>query len=127
MIDGIATSYFRPVAKNKSVSAKINFLRKVRYWKIAPFLKLLKWRKISLQSKILLKSGLIESTFSGICVRYEIKGDVATFDVSPDGGKTYLNYLRGTLEGHPKTDTLDLANSIAMIEAMIFTGYCLTY
>jgi hypothetical protein len=126
MINGTATSYFRPVVEKKSIWAKINIFGKVRYWKITPTLKLAKWRKINSQSKILLKNGLIESTLSGISVRYEIKGNLATFDVSPDGGKTYLNYLRGTLEGHPKTDKLDITNSIAMIEAMILTGYCLT-
>jgi hypothetical protein len=127
MNDGKASSYFQPRNEKSLFWTKENLLRKFHYWNIIPILKILKRKKITAQARTLLKHGLIETTISGFQVRYAIKNSVATFDVSPDNGKSFLNYLQGTLEGEKNIDIPDVINSIATIEAMIRTGHCVKY
>lgn len=69
----------------------------------------------------------IEATRCGLATRFEINDEAVTFDVSPDGGSTYLNYLRAQIISDFHAEIDDLILSIATIEAMILTKKCVVY
>ena len=121
MKKGTATSYYECVPEKISLPTRINLLRKIDYWKIVPLLKLMNSRRYKREAALLIESGLIQTLRNGIPVRYVISKKVASFDISPDQGKSYLNYLRGNLEFSFEENLVDIVNSIATIEARIKT------
>ncbi len=121
MKNGTATSYYGSEPQKISILNKINILRRVDYWKIVPVLKLIKRRRYQKEAVLLIESGLIQSMRGSVPVRYVIKNKMSSFDISPDQGKTYLNYLRGKLSGNLEDNLIDIVNSIATIEARIKT------
>ena len=121
MKKGTATSYYECVPEKNSLPTRINLLRKIDYWKIEPLLKLINGRRYKREAALLIESGLIQTLRNGIPVRYVISKKVASFDISPDQGKSYLNYLRGNLEFSFEENLVDIVNSIATIEARIRT------
>jgi hypothetical protein len=121
MKNGTATSYYGSEPKNISILNKINILERINYWKIVPILKLLKRKRYQREALLLIESGLIQSMRGRVPVRYVIKNKTSRFDISPDQGKTYLNYLRGKLSDNSKEDLIDIVNAIATIEARIRT------
>ena len=127
MSDQTASSYYRPYPEKTSLLAKLNLLRKIRYWKVAPWLKLKNGRRYKREAIILNATGLVQGSRSGVLIKYEIKNKIATFNISPDQGESYLNYLRGTLSGDSVNDLRNAVHSIATIEAMIKTKFYLTY
>ena len=121
MENGTAISYYGSKPQKNSILNKINILRRVDYWRIVPILKLAKRRRYQKEAVLLIESGLIQSMRSSVPVRYVIKNKISSFDISPDQGKTYLNYLRGKLSGNLEDNLIDIINSIATIEARIKT------
>ena len=121
MKKGTATSYYECVPEKNSLPTRINLLRKIDYWKIEPLLKLINGRRYKREAALLIESGLIQTLRNGIPVRYVISKKVASFDISPDQGKSYLNYLRGNLEFSFEENLVNIVNSIATIEARIKT------
>ncbi|CAN2246920.1 hypothetical protein MCEMZLE22_01430 [actinobacterium SCGC AAA044-D11] len=121
MKKGTATSYYECVPEKISLPTRINLLRKIDYWKIVPLLKLMNSRRYKREAALLIESGLIQTLRNGIPVRYVISKKVASFDISPDQGKSYLNYLRGNLEFSFEENLVNIVNSIATIEARIKT------
>jgi len=90
-------------------------------------LKLVHKKRYLTESKHLIAEGRYEAIRSGLAIRYEINDGSATFDVSPDGGSTYLNYLRAHIGSNPDEEIDDLILSIATVEAMILTKKCVVY
>ena len=127
MSDQTASSYYRPFPEKTPLLAKLNLLRKIRYWKVVPWLKLKNGRRYKREAIILNATGLVQGSRSGVLIKYEIKNKIATFNISPDQGESYLNYLRGTLSGDSVNDLRNAVHSIATIEAMIKTKFYLTY
>lgn len=127
MKDGTASSYFHPVPDQISLISRFNLLRRVHYWKLVPALKLLHRRRYSREARLLLEIGLIQGSRSGVPIRYEIKNGIANFNISPDRGESYLNYLTGKVNENSDDVSPDLVNCIATIEAMIKTKTCLIY
>ena len=127
MSDQTASSYYRPFPEKTPLLAKLNLLRKIRYWKVVPWLKLKNGRRYKREAILLNSTGLVQGSRCGVLIKYEIKNKIATFDISPDQGESYLNYLRGTLSGDSVNDLRNAVHSIATIEAMIKTKFYLTY
>ncbi len=127
MSDQTASSYYRPYPEKTSLLAKLNLLRKIRYWKVVPWLKLKNGRRYKREAILLNATGLVQGSRCGVLIKYEIKNKIATFNISPDQGESYLNYLRGTLSGNSVKDFRNAVHSIATIEAMIKTKFYLTY
>jgi hypothetical protein len=121
MKNGTATSYYESGPQKNPILNKINILERINYWKIVPILKLIHQWRYEKEAHLVLKSGLIQSKRNGVHVRYVIKNKTSSFDISPDLGKTYLNYLRGKLSGNAEDNLIDIINSIATIEARIKT------
>ena len=127
MSDQTASSYYRPFPEKTPLLAKLNLLRMVPYWKVVPWLKLINGRRYNREAIILNATGLVQGSRSGVLIKYEIKNKIATFNISPDQGESYLNYLRGTLSGNSVNDFRNAVHSIATMEAMIKTKFYLTY
>lgn len=127
MEDGTASSYYQSVPNRVPFSHRINPLRRVRYSKLIPLLKLVQKKRYLTESQQLMAEGRIETERSGHATRYEINDGSVTFDVSPDGGSTYLNYLRAHIGSNPDEEIDDLILSIATMEAMILTKKCVVY
>ena len=127
MEDGTASSYYQSVPARVPFSHRINPLRRVRYSKLIPLMKLVHKKRYLTESKQLMAEGRIEAKRSGLTTRYEINDGSVTFAVSPDGGATYLNYLRAHIGSNPDEEIDDLVLSIATIEAMILTKKCVVY
>lgn len=127
MSDQTASSYYRPFPEKTPLLAKLNLLRKIRYWKVVPWLKLKNGRRYKQEAILLNTTGLVQGSRSGVLIKYEIKNKIATFNISPDQGESYLNYLRSTLSGNSVDDFRNAVHSIATIEAMIKTKFYLTY
>jgi hypothetical protein len=121
MKNGTATTYYVALPDRFSFLEKVNLLRRVDYWKIVPILKLIHRRRYQKEAALLIESGLVQSLRGSVPVRYVIKNKTSRFDISPDQGKTYLNYLRGKLSDNSKEDLIDIVNAIATIEARIKT------
>ena len=121
MKNGTATTYYESAPEKISILEKISDRRRINYWKIVPVLKLIKRRRYQKEAVLLIESGLIQSMRGSVPVRYVIKNKMSSFDISPDQGKTYLNYLRGKLSGNLEDNLIDIVNSIATIEARIKT------
>lgn len=119
MKNGTAISYYESVPEKISILTKINLLRRINYWKIVPILKLINRRRYKKEAILLLESGLIQSMRSRVPIRYVVKNKMCSFDISPDQGKIYLNYLRGKLGGNLEENLIDIVDSIATIEARI--------
>ena len=127
MSDQTASSYYRPFPEKTPLLAKLNLLRKIRYWKVVPWLKLKNGRRYNREAILLNATGLVQGSRSGVLIKYEIKNKIATFNISPDQGESYLDYLRGTLSGDTAMDFRHAVHSIATIEAIIKTKRYLTY
>lgn len=127
MSDQTASSYYRPFPEKTPLLAKLNLLLKIRYWKVVPWLKLKNGRRYTREAILLNATGLVQGSRSGVLIKYEIKNKIATFNISPDQGESYLNYLRSTLSGDSVNDFRNAVHSIATIEAMIKTKFYLTY
>ncbi len=127
MGDQTASSYYRPFPEKTSLLAKLNLLRMVPYWKVVPWLKLKNGRRYNREAILLNATGLVKGSRSGVLIKYEIKNKIATFNISPDQGESYLDYLRGTLSGDTAVDFRHAVHSIATIEAIIKTKRYLTY
>ena len=127
MSDQTASSYYRPFPEKTPLLAKLNLLRKIRYWKVVPWLKLKNGRRYKREEILLNATGLVQGSRSGVLIKYEIKNKIATFNISPDQGESYLDYLRGTLSGDTAMDFRHAVHSIATIEAIIKTKRYLTY
>lgn len=127
MSDQTASSYYRPFPEKTPLLAKLNLLRKIRYWKVVPWLKFKNGRRYKQEAILLNTTGLVQGSRSGVLIKYEIKNKIATFNISPDQGESYLNYLRSTLSGNSVNDFRNAVHSIATIEAMIKTKFYLTY
>lgn len=127
MEDGTASSYYRSVPEEVRSSLRINLLSRVSYSRFIPLLKLAYKKRYLAESKQLIAEGRIEAKRSGLAIRYEINNELVTFDVSPDGGATYLNYLQAQISKNRHDEVDDLIRSIATIEAMIMTKKCLIY
>lgn len=124
MEDGTASSYYQSVPDRIPFSHRINPLRRVRYSRLIPLLRLVHKKRYLTESRELMVEGRFEAIRSGLAIRYEINDGSATFDVSPDGGSTYLNYLRAHIGSNPDEEIDDLILSIATIEAMIKSKKC---
>ncbi len=124
MEDGTASSYYQSVPDRVPFSHRLNPFRRVNYWRLIPVLKLVHKKRYLTESKHLIAEGRFDAIRSGLAIRYEINDGSATFDVSPDGGSTYLNYLRAHIGSNPDKEIDDLILSIATIEAMIKTKKC---
>jgi hypothetical protein len=122
-----ASSYYRSFPEKTPLLAKLNLLRMVSYWKVVPWLKLKNGRRYNRESILLNATGLVQGSRSGVLIKYEIKNKIATFNISPDQGESYLDYLRGTLSGDTAMDFRNAVHAIATIEAMIKTKFYLTY
>ena len=127
MKNGTATTYYVALRDRFSFLEKVNLLRRVDYWKIVPILKLIHRRRYQKEAAHLIEFGLVQTLRGSVHVRYVIKNKVSSFDISPDQGKTYLNYLRGKLSGNKEDNLIDIINSIATIEARIKTKACKVY
>jgi hypothetical protein len=127
MADGSSSSYFQPMPEKSSLSSKMNFLSKVNYWNLLSILKLLHRRRYKREAKLLVELGQLHLSRGGVAVRYELKGGVATFDISSDRGKSYLNYLRANAMENSEESSNEIVNSIATIEARIMTKTCFIY
>ena len=127
MSDQTASSYYRPYPEKTPLLAKLNLLRMVPYWKVVPWLKLKNGRRYNREAILLNATGLVQGSRSGVLIKYEIKNKIATFNISPDQGESYLDYLRGTLSGDTAMDFRHAVHSIATIEAIIKTKRYLTY
>jgi len=127
MSDQTASSYYRPFPEKTSPLAKLNLLRMVPYWKVVPWLRLKNGRRYNREAILLNATGLVQGSRSGVLIKYEIKNKIATFNISPDQGESYLDYLRGTLSGDTAIDFRHAVHSIATIEAIIKTKRYLTY
>ena len=99
----------------------------VPYWKVVPWLRLKNGRRYNREAILLNATGLVQGSRSGVLIKYEIKNKIATFNISPDQGESYLDYLRGTLSGDTAIDFRHAVHSIATIEAIIKTKRYLTY
>jgi hypothetical protein len=121
MKNGTATTYYELVTEKISVLEKIYTRRRINYWRIIPILKLIHRKRYRKEAILLIESGLIESMRSGVPVRYVIENKTCRYNISPDQGETYLNYLRGKLSGSFEEKLNDIVNSIATIEARIKT------
>jgi hypothetical protein len=121
MKNGTATSYYESAPEKISILEKISNRRGINYWRIIPILKLIHGKRYQKEAILLIESGLIQSMRGSVPVRYVIKNKTSRFDISPDQGKTYLNYLRGKLSDNSKEDLIDIVNAIATIEARIKT------
>ena len=124
MKNGTATTYYVALPDSFSFLEKINLLRRVDYWKIVPILKLIHRRRYQKEAALLIKSGLVQTLRGSVHVRYVIKNKVSSFDISPDKGKTYLNYLREELSRNLEDNLIEIISSIATIEARIKTKAC---
>lgn len=127
MSDQTASSYYRPFPEKTSLLAKLNLFRMVPYWKVVPWLKLKNGRRYNREAILLNATGLVQGSRSGVLIKYEIKNKIATFNISPDQGESYLDYLRGTLSGDTAMDFRHAVHSIATIEAIIKTKRYLIY
>ncbi len=127
MSDQTASSYYRPFPEKTSLLAKLNLLRIVPYWKVVPWLKLKNGRRYNREAILLNATGLVQGSRCGVLIKYEIKNKIATFNISPDQGESYLDYLRGTLSGDTAMYFRHAVHSIATIEAIIKTKRYLTY
>ena len=127
MKNGTSTSYYQPIDGEKTFKDWINFYNKLNYWSLVPILKFFNRKRYEGLSELLLKSKLLKGEKFGSLYRYEIKRGEAFFGVSPDGGKTFLNYHRGKVGGDYKESIKEITESIATIEAMIKTGFCVKY
>jgi hypothetical protein len=102
-------------------------IRRVNYWNLAPILKLLNGRRYKREAKSLIELGHIHASKCGVPIRYEIKNGFVSLDISPDQGKSYLNYLCGNLSESFQANSHDLVHSMATIEAIIRTKNHLIY
>jgi hypothetical protein len=127
MEDETASSYYQPIPEKISLSSKMNLLRKVNYWKLVPILKIFNGRRYKREAKLLIEVGQIFAGRGQVLIRYEIKGGVASFDISPDQGESYLTYLRGNVTDSATETSKDIVNSIATIEAILKTKNYLIY
>jgi len=127
MRSGISTSYFKTVPKKITLRERANLYKKLNYWHLVPILKIISKGRYRNQAEFLIKSKLLEGKKFGSFYRYEIKRNEAFFGVSPDAGESILNYHRGKLGKDHKNNTEDIIHSIATIEAMIKTGFCVKY
>ena len=121
MKNGTATSYYESAPEKISILEKISNRRRINYWRIIPILKLIHGKRYRKEAILLIESGLIESMRDSVPVRYVIKNKMCRYDISPNQGETYLNYLRGKLSGNLEENLNDIVNSIATIEARIKT------
>ena len=121
MKNGTATSYYESAPEKISILGKISNRKRINYWRIIPILKLIHGKRYRKEAILLVESGLIESVRSSAFVRYVIKNKTCSYNISPDKGETYLNYLRGKLSGNLEENLNDIVNSIATIEARIKT------
>jgi hypothetical protein len=126
MKDGTTSSYYQAIPEKRRMISLFN-LSRINYWRLIPFLKLIHRKRYKDEAGLLAKKGLICHSINGVFVRYEIKGGRATFDISPDNGASYLNYLQGSLGANMQEFSEELVNSIATIEAMIKTKKHLIY
>ena len=127
MDDGTASSYYQSVPDRVPFSHRINPLRRLRYSRLIPLLKIVHKNRYLAESKQLMAKKRIEATRRGLATRFEINDGTVTFDVSPDGGSTYLNYLRAQIVSDYRAEIDDLILAIATIEAMILTKKCVVY
>jgi hypothetical protein len=127
MKNGMVSSYYRSISNEISLWDKLNLIRRFNYWNLSPMLKVFKIEKYAREAKSLIEYGSISTLSAGVLVRFEIKNGVATFDVSPDKGATYLNYSSANTSINLEDDFDEIVDSIATIEAMIRTGFCVTY
>lgn len=127
MKNGTATSYYESAPEKISILKKISNRRGINYWRIIPILKLIHGKRYQKEATLLIESGLIETMRSGVPARYVIKNKTCSYNISPDQGETYLNYLRGKLSGNIEENLNDIVDSIATIEARIKTKAYKTY
>ena len=127
MKNGTATTYYESAPEEISILAKIKIRSRIKYWRIIPILKLIHGKRYQKEAVLLIESGLFESVRGSVPVRYVIKNKTSGFDISPDQGKTYLNYLRGKLSRNLEENINDIVDSIATIEARIKTKAFKTY
>jgi hypothetical protein len=127
MKNGTATTYYESAPEKISILEKISNRRRINYWRIIPILKLIHGKRYQKEAILLIESGLIESMRSGVPARYVIKKKTSSFDISPDQGHSYLNYLSGKLSGDTEENLIDIVNAIATIEARIKTKAYKTY
>ena len=126
MKDGTASSYYQAMPEKRRVISIFN-LSRINYWRLIPFLKLIHRKRYKDEVLLLAEKGLVCHSINGVLVRYEIKDGRATFDISPDNGASYLNYLQGSSGLNMHETSEELVNSIATIEAMIKTKKYLIY
>jgi hypothetical protein len=126
MKDGTASSYYQAMPEKRRVIS-IFSLSRINYWRLIPFLKLIHRKRYKDEVLLLAEKGLVCHSINGVLVRYEIKDGRATFDISPDNGASYLNYLQGSSGLNMHETSEELVNSIATIEAMIKTKKYLIY
>lgn len=127
MKNGTATTYYESAPEKIYILEKISNRRRINYWRIIPILKLIHGKRYQKEALLLIESGLIERAQGNVSVRYVVKKKTSSFDISPDQGHSYLNYLRGKLSGNLEENLNDIANSIATIEARIKTKAYKTY
>jgi hypothetical protein len=127
MKNGTATTYYELAPEKISFFKKISNRSKINYWRIIPILKLIHRKRYNKEALLLLERGLIERVQGNVSVRYVIKKKTSSFDISPDKGNSYLNYLRGKLRENTGENLIDIVNAIATIEARIKTKAYKTY
>ena len=127
MKNGTATTYYESAPEKISFFKKIINRCEISYWRIIPILKLIHRKRYNKEALLLIESGLIERAQGKVSVRYVIKKKTSSFDISPDQGHSYLNYLRGRLSENMDENLIDIVNAIATIEARIKTKAYKTY
>jgi hypothetical protein len=126
MKDGTASSYYQAMPeKRRGIS--IFDLSRIHYSRLIPFLKLIHRQRYKAEALLLAEKGFLCHAINGVFVRYEITEGQATFDISPDNGASYLNYLRGSSELNVRETHQELVNSIATIEALVKSKKHLIY
>jgi len=127
MSEGTATSYYRVLPEHKSLKSQLDLLARFNYWTVRDCLLFFKRKKYEEKAWSLIRSEHIERKYFGVAIRYSVKNGQSRFDISSDGGKTYLNYLRTAISSQAPENKRDLAFNIATIEAMVLTKFYFSY
>jgi hypothetical protein len=127
MSDGIATSYYKVMPEHKNLKFRLDLLAKFNYWTVRDCLLFMRRANYEMEALDLIRHGEIKRKYFGVAVRYSTKNGHSSFDISPDDGKSYLNYLRTEYSGENIENKIELAYSIATIEAMVLTKFYFSY
>jgi hypothetical protein len=109
--------------KQKSLKTRLDLLPRFNYWTVRDCLLFFKRRKYEEKALALIRGEEIERKYFGVAIRYSVKNGQSRFDISSDGGKTYLNYLRTGKSSQAVENKKELAHNIATIEAMVLTKF----